>query len=393
MAINPAEPLCTDFDLHGIVGVRLVHASPADVDTVRRQLGPLQATLTRDPDIVIRFVEAIQLPAINYVELKKNGFTPDGFFILQNKKTAVRVRIPFEAIGSSPCELVCQRGLRAIPLLMAIVNLVALRKGYVAVHGSAFHYQGIGVLLVGWAKGGKTEGLLSFAARGARYVGDEWIWLSSDGKWMYGIPENIRLWDWHIAQVPSARRQLATSRQLLFSCIRQLDVAQRHWNRSTTTAALPSLLQKTLAVLTRQCNVQFPPQAIFGNDLGPFQSRLDRVVLMINHNRRQISLESADSQEIAVRMAASNRLEQLPFLEHYWAFRFAFPALRNQFLDWSHELQRSMLRRALAGKEGWTVKHPYPVAFADLFEAMQPICSDRQGPRSGTQNPYQQVIA
>ena len=46
-----------DFDLHGIVGIRLIDPAHADVDAVRRQLGPIDVPLGRAPDIVVRFVD------------------------------------------------------------------------------------------------------------------------------------------------------------------------------------------------------------------------------------------------------------------------------------------------------------------------------------------------
>ncbi|HMQ30942.1 MAG TPA: hypothetical protein PKD53_09445, partial [Chloroflexaceae bacterium] len=43
-----------DYDLHGLVGIRLIGASAGDAAAVTRQLGPVQAPLARDPDITIR---------------------------------------------------------------------------------------------------------------------------------------------------------------------------------------------------------------------------------------------------------------------------------------------------------------------------------------------------
>ena len=64
------------------------------------------------------------------------------------------------------------------------------------------HPRGSTFLVTGWAKGGKSEVLLAFAARGATYVGDEWIYLADRGRRMVGLPEPIRLWDWQLRQMP-----------------------------------------------------------------------------------------------------------------------------------------------------------------------------------------------
>ncbi len=54
-AVRPSA----EYDLHGIVGIRLIDASPADLTTVAAQLGPIEAPLSRSPDIVIRFVDRL----------------------------------------------------------------------------------------------------------------------------------------------------------------------------------------------------------------------------------------------------------------------------------------------------------------------------------------------
>ena len=110
---------------------------------------------------------------------------------------------------------------------MAILNLTALKKDCVALHASAFVYEGKGILVTGWAKGGKTESLLAFASQGAKYVGDEWILLRGEGNRMYGIPENIRLWNWHLEYLPEVRRQIGTEERALFRLIESLDGMQR----------------------------------------------------------------------------------------------------------------------------------------------------------------------
>jgi hypothetical protein len=100
------------------------------------------------------------------------GFTQDAFLILRSKhKTPAKVQIPMDQIGLQ-CEIVCERGLSAVPLLIPIINLTALHKGCLPLHAAGFVYNDVGALIAGWSKGGKTEALLAFMAQGARYVGD-----------------------------------------------------------------------------------------------------------------------------------------------------------------------------------------------------------------------------
>src|SRR6266536_429305 len=139
----------TDFDLHGFVGIRLIDAKPSNLAAVKRQLGPIQVSLTREPDIVIRFVAQLQLSSsVRYLGVDEAGFTDDAFLIFRGKHaTNVKVQIPFDQIGSQRCEIVCETGIPAVPLLIAIINLTALSKGILPLHASALLYNGKGILI------------------------------------------------------------------------------------------------------------------------------------------------------------------------------------------------------------------------------------------------------
>jgi len=363
-----------EYDIHGLVGIQLIDASPNDAAAVSRQLGPLQGPLFREPDIIVRFVRQLPTPRLRYLGLNAQGFTDDGYFILRSSKAAAKVRVAFDQIGRQ-CEVVCESGLRAVPLLTAILNLTALKKDCVPLHASAFVYNGIGVLLTGWAKGGKTEALLAFAAKGAEYVGDEWVLLSGDGQRMYGVPESIRLWDWHLQYLPHVRRQVKLADLFLFKAIHGLDRLQQMIPNGRPGKTFPArLLRETMPALRRQLNVKVTPQAIFGERMGRFVAKPEKVFLLMSHQDSAVEVEPCDPVVIARRMISSIQHEQLPFMEHYLAFKFAFPEKENPFIERAHELQYDLLRRALAGKESYIVSHPYPVRFGELFAAMSPFC-------------------
>jgi hypothetical protein len=179
-----------DFDLHGFFRLRLSNATEKEAAVVTRQLGPIAAPVNgAPPDLTIRFVDSLaDAPELRYIGLNDAAHTASDYFILKGKqKSSVRVLVPFDSIGGK-AEMVAERGINNIPLLIPILNLTMLAKGVLPFHASAFTYQGKGALITGWAKGGKTEILLSFMAQGANYVGDEWIYLCPDGKSMFGIP-------------------------------------------------------------------------------------------------------------------------------------------------------------------------------------------------------------
>lgn len=365
-----------DYDLHGIVGIRLLNATSVDIATVTRQLGPIRTTLTRSPDIVIQFVDQLALTSrIRYLGVDDAGFTDDAFLVLRGKhKSRVKVQIPFAQIGGQ-CQIVCESGASAVPLLLAIINLTALSKGLLPMHASAFSYQNIGVLTTGWAKGGKTETLLAFMAKGAKYIGDEWVYISQDGQRLYGIPEPIRIWDWHLQTMPQywplVKRQdrvrLRTLRVLTQSVDRMADGGN---------SSVAKLMRRVTPLLKHQLSVQLPPRKLFGQSEEPVVGSLDKIFFVASHESPEIKVEPMDPNEIGRRMVFSLQEEALEFMSYYFKFRFAFPEMCNELIEHVEERQRTLLARALAGKDAYGVYHPYPVFIPHLFDAIRPFLSE-----------------
>ncbi len=367
-----------DFDLHDIVGIRLLNATSSDVAAVKRQLGPIQTPLSRTPDIVICFTDKIPSTSpVRYLGLDDVGFTEGAFLVFRGKHQArIRVQIPFHQIGNQQCEIVCESGLPAVPLLIAILNLTALSKGALPLHASAFNYNGKGILTTGWSKGGKTEMLLTYAANGAEYIGDEWVYLSSDGKHMYGIPEPIRVWNWHLKELAYYKAKVSNSDlvrlRVLNMVIKTLDWFEK--GRVTGGPSLIKLSRRVNAILHRQINVDIPPEKLFGKTVGTTKGHPDKVFFVATHESPEIRVQQIDPHEIVQRMVFSLQEERGEFLSYYQKFRFAFPELSNPFIDQIEETQRRILTNVLADKEAYAVYHPYPFSLPKLFEVTRPYC-------------------
>jgi len=362
-----------DFDLHGIVGIRLLDATPEDASAVLRQLGPIQAPLERTPDLVIRFVDPQPEPIpVRLLGLDDAGFTDDSFLILHHRQRPVRVRIPFDQIGGQ-CEIVCEHGLPAVPLLVPIINLAALAKGVIALHAAAFHYHGQGVLVTGWSKGGKTETLLGFLARGAEYIGDEWVYLSGEERRMFGIPEPVRVWDWHLADLPEFRALLSVSERGRLAAWRGL-------HKLADLAAAPGhplsrvrVCRKARDLVKKQPYVDVDPQRLFGRRLGSMRGTVDRLLFVVSHDRPETLAAPISPVEVADRMVASLQYEEREFRGYYQMARFAFPQLSNDVIDFAEERRRELLARALEAIPAHTVFHPYPAHIPSLVQAIDPL--------------------
>jgi D-aspartate ligase len=366
----PAAARDIDFDIHGVVGLRLLNASAGDAAIVTRQLGPFARPLSRRPDITIRFVERLEVGPLRWVEVGRSGFSADGFYVVQCGKRPAAVRFPLDQLGEG-MEIQCQKGARSIPHLIALVTMVALEHGCVPLHASAFSYHGVGALVCGWAKGGKTEALLAFARQGAEYIGDEWILLTPDGR-MAGIPEHIRLQDWHLAQLPAVQRRIPRRTRAFFSGVRALERAHRTLSRSPLHRLWPAgAIDDALPPLRRQLNVQVNPSTVFERH-GAFSSRFDLLFLMVSHTGADVSMTASSADAIGARMNASVEFERVPLLSAWLAHRFAFPSRTNDLFDRCQHVQRAGLSRLLSGKPAYEVRHPYPCHLQMLFDAMAP---------------------
>jgi hypothetical protein len=346
-----------DFDLHGVVGLRVLDASLTDLATVRRQLGPMEGTLHREPDITIRFVDSLDPGAMTLVGVGDTGFAGDQFFLLRGRGGAEgRTTLPFDRIGGR-IEIMCERRLPAVPHLLAVINLTALAKGVLPLHATAFTAGSIGVLVTGWSKGGKTEALLGCMAEGGAYVGDEWIYLADDGL-MLGLPEPIRIWAWQLDQMPAlwgARPGRERRRLRVWRALAALA-------ESAARTGLPgsSLAHRAHPVLGRQAYLQIPPADLFGADRVPLRGHLDAVVLVMSHEGNEIVTRSAAPGEIAERMRASLEEERAPLMTHYRHFRYAFPDRTNSLIDEAPALESKLLTALLDDRPCAKVVHPHP---------------------------------
>ncbi len=368
-------PRLVDFHLHGALRVRLVDPAPRDLASLKELLGEPLPAAEGQPDLTVHFQELATPPQLTYLGLHWAGFTQEEFFLLDGKGRA-EAAIPLDRVGQS-CVIRCQRGLGVVPLLHEILALSFLAKGWTPVHGAAFRFQGRGVLVVGWTKGGKTESLLAFASQGAEYVGDEVVLLAPDRAGMVGLPVPISVWEWQMRQLPQLLPGIPSGKRLLFRAIRLLGALHRTGERLGLAGRFPlDLLGRALPALERQRRLMILPEHLFQGRMARGVTPVDRVFLLLSHAQPAIQVTPITGQEVAQRMAHSNQVELLYFQEFYQAFRFAFPDRVNPFLEEAPARQAEGLARALADRTAFQVVHPYPVSLEALFRAMEPWVSD-----------------
>jgi hypothetical protein len=357
-----------DYDIHGLVGVRLVAASQTNVAAVNAQIGPPSRRQLLRPDIVVRYVDRLSAGSLRYVDLGKTASSEAQFIVFSEEQAEGKVSIPFERIGTE-CEILCERSVGWIPLLIPIINLTALKKhGCVPVHASAFAYEGTGVLVTGWVKSGKSEALLAFSQHGATYIGGEWVLLSPDGNSMYGLPGTFRMWDWQCRQL--RHLQPIGGNAGIFRLIRLLDSVQKAVPEALLRIGPLKLLREGMPALRRQLNFRVEPKEVFGGRCSSLTGHPDRIFIGIVHSDERVRIEPAETTTVADQLLCAVEFELTSLMSHYRAFKFAFPGMRNEFLEKVHDVLRDALREALAAKEIHMLYHPHPISFDDLYEAM-----------------------
>ncbi|MBI5031579.1 MAG: hypothetical protein HZB51_13710 [Chloroflexi bacterium] len=364
-----------DYHLHGLVGIRLIDPSPSDVQAVTRQLGPIQSPLSSKPDITIRFVDRLSASSrVRFLGVDEAGFTDDAFLVLRSRhKARARVQIPMDRIGKD-CEIICETGLPAVPLLIPIINLTALGKGGVPLHASAFIYNDKGVITTGWSRGGKTEMLLAFTSHGAEYIGDEWVYISPDGQRMHGIPEPIRVWDWHLEDLPQYRVYVSRGDRARWQAIKMLQAMDRMTSPRARQEFPPAkALNRLMPLLKSQLSADIHPERLFGNRFGSLTGNFDLLLFAASHDMPGTHVEPITPSQVARRMVFSLQYERLAFMGYYNMFRFAFPDRVNSLVERAEEIQRELLMQVMANKPAYAVYHPYPAVIPDLFDAVSPL--------------------
>jgi hypothetical protein len=360
-----------DLDLHGILGIRLIDPSAGDIAAVVGQVGAVPRPLSNEPEVVVRFVDRVRLPSgVRFIGLDEAAFDDDRFYVLRGKGRArTAVQVAFEGIGER-CEIVCESGTRHVPLLVAIVNMTALSKGFLPLHASAFSYDGTGVLVMGWTKGGKTETLLAFMANGAAYIGDEWVYLAADGGRMYGLSQPITVWDWHLDDLPRYRALLGRRERSRLMASRVVQGVKRE---APARVIRSRAVERVLGLAEGQLSARISPAELFGADSCLPHARLDKVFLLVSHDSPEVTAAALDPGEVARRMNFSLRYERFEFISDYLKFRFAFPDAANSVIDRADEFERNGLTTALAGKQAYAIHHPYPAPIPALFDVIAPL--------------------
>jgi hypothetical protein len=342
------------IELCGAVDERIVR-------TVARQVGGRPAAGAGDVDLVLEFG---LLPAgpRRLLGTEEYAVTDMGLILLRGAgKQPVEVLVPFDEFGDER-RLRCTPSSVPVPLLVPLMNLAALSRGLLPLHAAAFDLAGRGVLVTGWSRSGKTETLLAMAARGARYVGDEWVYVHGDGR-LTGLPEPMRIWSWHLRELGVRRPALPLRQRATLAVLDRVTGGEAQHRHGAAH------LRRLRHLLREQRNVRVPPHELL-DVVG--STPLDLVILTESHEDPDITVRQVPAELVRDRIAPMLPVERAPLLSAYQAFRYAFPDRRSALLESAEHREAALLAERLDGVTTLLVRHPYPFRFEAMADVLTP---------------------
>lgn len=364
------ETSASGFALPTGVGICLRNHTDADLRVVRKQLGMNDSRLTGEPDIVLRFEEQLEPPSLHFAD-DATAFSADKFFVRQRKEQ-VFLQIPVQDVGAH-CELVCRRGVAAVPMLDSIVKLTALSKGILPLHASSFVFREQGAFVSGLAHSAKTTTLMGFMAHGAQCIGDDTAYLDRNGRLM-GDMTAISVSDRHLADLPELRSAVSYRQRLAINTAvaltRSISLAPGYGNGQSS---LSRGLRKLGRILTTRRSVDVPRDRLFSSDSLCDSHSLHHAILSLAHDCPQVVVEEISRDEFVDRLVYVIVREFDDLTTLYQKFRFAFPSRRNLLLEQLADKIRDVAMERLTEPTFHAVHHPYPVSPRSMFDALRPL--------------------
>lgn len=365
-----------DYDIRGDLGIRLVDPAAADVRSAEAVLGRPGSTLRREPDLVIRFVEDPPTVIRGVDEPPRSTSTRECHVPLRDPSKDAVAWIHLEDDGRLR-EVLVQKNGGPVPFLQELVDVSALARGWIPLHASAWIHHGRGILAVGLDRSGKTGALLASAGRGASIVGDDRIFLRSDGERMIGVARPLRIKPWHMAQLPwLAERVDRRTRVKAGASLLLRRIETRIAGNGGAGGTGKQFLRKALGRVHRSLSVDRFPDHLFEDARCPGLGSPDVILALVSDGEPDVRVETLEPDSLVPRMAAAVAIELLPLVRAYRASQFSHPTHRWTALEGAEQLARDLLETSLGEGPAILVRHPYPGSLRDLRTRIESITAD-----------------
>jgi hypothetical protein len=240
--------------------------------------------------------------------------------------------------------------------LLPWLNVLLPSAGLVPLHASGFSLDDANVVISGFAHSGKTGVLLAAAAEGARVVGDECLWLSTDGR-VKGLDLPAELQLRYLDEFPAYRPRLPATAYLRARSYRALGCSLR-WVQ-------PRLASK----LAKRERVSVAIDQLFEERIGPVS--LDHLFLSVPHASDHYRVEEIVAHEAVERLLRILQAEARPIFELYEQYRYLFPGRRNHWIEELDSRLSEQLFACLSSASCYVIRHPYPLSSREMLSAMK----------------------
>lgn len=368
-----------DYQLHGLLSLRIKNASKKDQKALEHQLGVLPSENLPDEqiDITIGYQDHVSgKSALKHLVMGAAAFNDDDFYVTKfSDAKHYAAQIPISHLGQA-CTIKCQHGIGEIPLLLFVINLRMLEKGYLPVHASAFRHNGIGVMVNGFPKGGKTSILFSFLSQSAQFVSDDWLYIDDNGQ-IYGLAQPIKLSDWQLERLPEFRQQIKSSKWMSIKGVQWLDQVEQSIPDAVRRDFMPAkAFHRVQRYLNKkQRHIYVSPLKLFDISLAEMQTAFDLLILTMSHDSEEIIVEPLDHDKAIDRLTAALEYEWLEFMDYYVQYTYAFPKKRNSLIDGLSNTLYERLQKMMGERPVYAVYHPHPVDLHVLYSHIEPIIS------------------
>jgi hypothetical protein len=345
------------YTLGNVLWVEMVDA-PEHVGRWLQSEAGLRVAMEDGPsDLTIRFVQSLGTTPYQRLDVNGNtfGFDERDFFLVD--RSGARARLNFDQLAKG-LELTCEHKWRFDEsVFRAMLAALALTRGWLLLHGSAFEYDGVGVLVTGWQSSGKSEFLLGMRGQG-RYISDEPTLVHAATGQLVPSPALLPLWDWQIKQL-GCEGDLDPAHRTRVRMMRVLDHLLPSLHGDSIPARGVASVRRRLKAITR---VPVPPQRIF--QIVGEHERIT-VGVVITGSIGQTAIRSMSGETLAKKMAVSQLTERGPLVERYNQFLHAFPERRSELVDRASERELALLGELFKDRIVLDIVHPYPGTLAE----------------------------
>ncbi len=341
------------LNLHDHVRLTLIDASPADVGIVKQATGALEEIANGEGDIEIRFVE------------NTKGQLP------------IEIDLPDAAWQTQQFRVAYPSGLRRLPLLRSLLNLKSAAKGLLGIHGTSFTHRDRGYLVCGSSGGGKTGTLLAYLLQGAQYLAAEWGYLSDEGQVLHGVPETLRLRDWHVQNADDRLVNVGLGDRLHMAKWRYAARGLQPLCQllESVSAKQSDRLRHFVDRVDRQRYIDRRIDNWLGEPISPRSATLQTILLVSTHTSTDIDVRQLSKDDAVRRLTELQDADTADLL-----YTNHIEAIHRQpssgLLDEFYARRAQLIDQLVEGKNVYSVARPQDVNLNELFEAIESVMEE-----------------